>query len=320
MSIPIVPAPDTGPATNLTNQDIANIVGTVTTNTDSILGVANPSDHSLNALVELVYVRVGNEVMAQALSKLEGALNATKSTLDALSTVQGLQNQISIKGRSGIPFTFNTTYQVITYTSKVGTGTQVSVYSKTLNDTDSYMSGYLIVASSYYKPIDPYFSVSIPGQISAIDITASTAGTMTARMQSGYNYFRSSILSSKRVISGLIAQLSAITPRVNGQEDPTSLLAKLRTVYGHLPQDNFASMRAWILDGYTAHNSSDVTKQGAFQQEITNAIVAGESLNSSQNASVRRYMFIFEQYYQSASSIISQLNQIMSNIARKVSG
>lgn len=337
MPEPIVPAPNTDPATVITSAMISAMVGKVVSSS-SILGVENISTHSLNALVELVYVRIGNEIMAQSLSKLEQALSATKSSLSALSNLQGLANQIDVSGRSAIPFTFTASSQVITYTSVVGTymvGTDVAsnvqTFSKSLTDIQSYQSGYYIIASSYYKPIDPYFSITYTPTGSNMPTTvAITASSFTALQSnptqlSAYNYFEGQMQSTKHNLSGLIATLSALTPRLpNGSEDPNSLLAKLRVVYQHIPSGNsqeaiFKSTKAWVLDGYNVHNSSNSSKQGIYQQEITNAITAGESLNSTQNASVRKYLFIFEQYYQSANAILSQTKDAIVNIARKIS-
>ncbi|MGZ4849901.1 MAG: hypothetical protein ACXV2C_00815 [Candidatus Bathyarchaeia archaeon] len=276
-------------------------------------------EHNLTSLVELVYVRVGNEVMAQALSKLETALDATKQSLSALTDLQGLHNQIAVGSKSAIPFDFKASTQTITYNSTFLVGTKTITFTTTrlINSEDSYVSGYNQVASAYYTPIVPYFAVSIPGATSAVQITAKTSSQLTPAMLSAFNYFKTQLFQSKANISGLIAQLTPITPA----NDPTTLLAKLKTVYSEFPTgSSYLSVRAWALDGYTIVGSSAVIKAGTIQQHITNAITAGESLNSSQNAAVRRYMFVFEQYYQSAAAIISSLNQMMQSMARKISG
>lgn len=326
MGNPIVPAPDVGEPTDFTDAELAAMIGQVVPTTSTILGYTDNSTHSLNALVELVYVRIGNEVMAQSLAKLEGALSATHRSLDALSNLQGLQNMLSVTSRSTIPFDFTRETQHITYT--VNFTFPVPPFPTTtllthidVTDAESYQKAYSILGSAYFRPIDPFFSVMIPGRLSGVSLNVTSSAQMTLTQLSAFNFFRSKMLSSKAIISGLISALTPLTPLLpDGSEDPTTLLAKLKIVYGHLPQNSFSSMRAWVLDGYTSHGSTGSVLQGAFQQEITNAIVAGESLNSSQNASVRNYMFIFEQYYQSATSIIASLNQLMSNIARKLSG
>jgi hypothetical protein len=274
-------------------------------------------EHNLTSLVELVYVRVGNEVMAQALAKLETALDATKRSLIALTDLQGLHNQIAVGSKSAIPFDFKDSTQTITYNStRVVFGNTVTfTTTRKIDSEDSYVSGYSQVASAYYTPIVPYFAVTIPGATSAVKITAKTSSQLTTAMRNAFIYFKDQLFQSKATISGLIAQLTPITPA----NDPTTLLAKLKTVYAEFPVgSSYLSVRAWVLDGYTVTGSSAVIKAGIIQQHITNAITAGESLNSSQNAAVRRYMFVFEQYYQSAAAIISSLNQIMQSMARKI--
>ncbi len=322
-SDPIPNAPNTGTPTVLTDAEVAALTGHITP-TSGILGYTDNSTHSVNALVELVYVRIGNEIMGQALSKLEGALSATQQSLDALSGLQGLQNMIDIKGREAFPFDFNADTGDATFpvTIPAGLFTTTIISHLHFSDATSYMSAYNLVASAYYRPIDPYFSVTMPGQTTAVAINVSNSAQMSALQVAAYSYYKGQLVSSRAIISGLISALTPLTPNLkNGDLDPTTLLAKLKIVRSHMPNTNsFSSVRSWILDGYTSHNSTATAKQGTFQQEITTAIVAGESLNSSQNAAVRRYMFIFEQYYQSATSIISSLNQLMSNIARKVSG
>lgn len=317
MATPIVPAPDFGNTTVITSAQISGIL----------------SAYGLKGLLDMVYIRIGNEVMADNLAKLEGALSATNGSLTALTNLQNLQNQIGVGVKSSIPFTFGASVQTITYTTAniltitsaqllgvsvtyTKNGTVIGVSSRTIDDINSYISGYNLVASAYYQPINPYFAVTVPGASSAVAITALTSAGLTPAMLSAYNYFRSNILSSKVVISGLISSLTPIT----SSTDPTTLLAKLKIVYSHLPSDNFSSMRAWALDSYTAHGSSSIVKQGALQQEVTDAITSGESLNNSQEAAVRNYMFIFQEYYTSASSVLQSLNQAITDIGRKLSG
>lgn len=318
------------------------------------------SQHNLGGMVELVYVRVGNEVMAGALSQLQTALSATQSALGALTTLQSLHNQISVGATSAISnlFNFGASNQTITYSTSVTTtgaaitntistgtvtttavaGTTVSVTSKTttvkpsisvettsvINSANSYVSGYNIIASAYYAhPVSTFWSVTMPGATTAVPIVAATSAAMTPQMQAAFAYFTQQIAETKQTISQLITELSApnITPTLaNGQPDPTTLLAKLKIVYANLPSGSFASTKAWALDGYTSNSASSLVQQGLLQQQITDAITAGESSNSSQNANIRNYMFVFEQYYQSAASIITALNQAIMGFSHKVAG
>ncbi len=332
------------------------------------------TQHNLGGLVDLVFVRVGNEVMASALGKLQLALSSTQKSLAALTDLQNLHNQISIGDKSAISNMFNFTAQtqIISATKNYSVTTtgafvpqpvtsnttttglfgipQNTTYATTkllpptkmvtslftkLIDGSNYVSGYNLIASAYYgNPIDPYWSVTVPGaqKDSVVPITADTSANMTPAMRSAYNYFKAQLAASKSSISGLIHTLSAITPLKKDKDgieipfpaglDETALLAKLKKVYNSIPGANgsFASTKAWALDGYTNHGTNSIMAAGLLQQDIQGAITAGQSLNSSQNASVRNYMFIFEQYYQAASSIMSSLNQTLLGMSRKISG
>lgn len=316
------------------------------------------TQHNLGGMVNLVYVRVGNEVMAGALAKLQTALSSTQKSLVALTDLQGLHNQIAVGSKSAISnmfdfqarsqtlsvtetlsttmtgpavsATINTTTFVLTAgfttTTLVSTSPATTTYTsqivKVVNNANSYISGYNLIASSYYgNPIDPYWAVTVPGATTATAITVDKSSLMSPEMITAFNYFAQRLAASKATISGLIDKLTPLTPALaDGSEDPTTLLYKLKKVYNSMPNGSFASTRAWVLDGYTTHGASGIVKAGLLQQDITNAITAGESLNSSQNASVRNYMFVFEQYYQSAASIMSALNQAIMGMSRKIAG
>ncbi len=79
-------------------QDLANI-GVA----QLILGAGDAifSNKSLQSLIELEYVKTGNEVIGGNLASLKTALEATKSVIDALNAVQDLKNKI-------VPGTINT--------------------------------------------------------------------------------------------------------------------------------------------------------------------------------------------------------------------
>jgi len=74
-------------------------------------------------------------------------------------------------------------------------------------------------------------------------------------------------------------------------------------------------------DGVNAGNESDrnnAAAAGAIQQSITFAITAAQSLNDTQKEEVRRFMFVFEEYYKSAGAILSKITQIIEKIAQGI--
>lgn len=171
------------------------------------------------------------------------------------------------------------------------------------NDPTQTEASYTTAASAFFnKPINPVFNF--------------TAGTASA------NSFISQLVQYKNQVIQQITQLSAITPALpGGGADPNTLLASLKAILKDLnskgvASGNFAAAKAWTLDGYT---STVGTTGGQIQQNITNALTAAQSLNSTQTQTVRQYLYIFEEYYKSASAIITQLNQLISKMAQNIS-
>lgn len=63
---------------------------------------------------------------------------------------------------------------------------------------------------------------------------------------------------------------------------------------------------------------ADSARAGTFQQNITFAITAGQSFNDTQKEKVRRYMFVFEEYYKSASSMLQKISQLIEKMAQGI--
>lgn len=309
-------------------------------------------EHNLQALVELWYIRIGNEVMNSALSKLDTALQTTQEALNQLTSLQNLHNALAVTANSAFPLDFTggtqtvtlthmTTYRSytatsvsyhtivggvltttgITYTGPGGIGitlTSPSAFSASytflVSNRETFVSAYQKLASSYYgSPIKPFFQVRLP----ATDSHPAISATITSSTDPAYLLFRDMLQSARNDLSALITRLSAITD----PNDRTTLLIQLKQVRTDFPNlNNFSSVQNWVLDNYGGSTGASVTQQGKFQQNITNAITAAESTNTKQTEAVRRYMFVFEQYCQSAAAILNKLEQLFEKIARGISG
>ncbi len=95
----------------------------------------------------------------------------------------------------------------------------------------------------------------------------------------------------------------------NGQ-DITSAMSAGQTMSGY---------KNWLLDNYGSRFTSTGIKAGQYQQNITFAITAGQSLNDSQKENVNNFLFVFQQYYQSATAMLQQITQLIQQIAQNVS-
>ena len=97
--------------------------------------------------------------------------------------------------------------------------------------------------------------------------------------------------------------------------DPNSLASRAQKVIDDM---NSVSAATWILDRYSAINTASAAQAGLYQQNLTFAITAAESLNDSDKEKVRRFMFIFEEYYKSAAGILRQVHEIIAKMAQGI--
>lgn len=275
--------------------------------TNRVSGAANQTElnaHTEQALIELIYVRTGNDLIGSAMANLDQALQTTQSVLNILQALQDLHNQIDVRSKSAFPFLFSTGGATpITGNPTQGTFSLIgpSGVASDSYDASNYQKLYESAASAYFgQAIEPFFAFTSPNS-------------------PGFNQFVQTLTALKTKLRLEISALSKITPS-SAQSDPTSLLSKIRNVYNELPADmSFNSVETWAIDNYRSNASTGSNLAGALQNDLTFAITAAEALNDTQKERVRRFLFIFQQYYQSAAAIISKINQITEQMAQKIS-
>lgn len=232
------------------------------------------SAHSLQAYIELVYIRSGNEIMTEKMLELENNMTTTQTVMDSLTQIQQLKNLIEPKAKGSFPI-----------------------------DIASFLqSTYISAASAFF---------GTPVQVTASFSSLNSTGTGT------FSDFEAKLKTIRSAMALQITQLSAFTPPLpGGGEDSNSLLAKLRIVYAETNGiTNQATALAWIVDKYNETGTSAVTDAGDIQQHITEAITAGQSLNATQTEDLRSFMYLFEEYYKSASAILQAISQIIQKMA-----
>lgn len=228
------------------------------------------SDHSIQAFIELVYVRKANDILVQKMNDLDAQLGITQDAINLLTRVQDLHNAVKVNDRTGI--TVNNTWHGG-------------------DDGDDYQD----LASAKY------------GKALSVAPDYTDWGTSAN--------FRAVLSQVKGQISDLIPRLASMTPSDgHGSVDATSLLAKLRIVLQDITSTNATSNpRSWLVDNYNSSSAS--SNQGKFQQHITEAITAGQSLNTTQTTAVRNYLYLYEEYYKSASAVLTAISQMIQKMA-----
>ena len=246
--------------------------------------------HTEQALVELVYVRVANEMIGSAMGNLQSALNVTQSILNILQAIQNLHNKVQVLSKAPFNFDFVTGGSPTTESSPVS-----QEHSLNFNQ---YIANYKAAADAYFgQAINPTFIFSSAGA-------------------AGFSQYASSLQTLKTNLQQEVSVLQSQTPAAS-QNDPASLLNTVKVVLNGLPAGNFAAIKAWAEDNYATGAGS--SKAGQIQSDITFAITSAQSLNDSQKEKVRRFLFIFQEYYQSAAAVLTKIGQIITQMAQKIS-
>jgi hypothetical protein len=235
------------------------------------------SAHTLQAFIELIYVKTANDTLVAQMASLETALSTTQSAMDTLTRLQNLHNLAVVKPKGTFP------------SAAFGSGTTISSYKT--------------ASSAFFA--------------TPISISVSFAAV------SGIAGFQTQMQAIKSQLTSEIASLSGTTPLISGREDSNSLLAKLRIVLKNINDTNAAGTlsgaTAWVTDNYNKAATAGVVSAGLIQQHITNAITAGQSLNTTQTESVRNFLYLFEEYYKSASAVLQAITQIIQKMADGIS-
>jgi len=281
---------------------------------------------SLQAMIEIDYVQRGNQIITQNMAQLQSALNTTQQVLNYLASLQNLHNQITVNSS-----TFN-----FCYGATAGT-----------NGPSGWSQNYQQAASAFFNsPVTPvllntvspiiatYHSARTSTLLGGIPVSFPAYVTYSTNYNaSGYVEAYKQLVNIRVQLSAQLSKLSAITS-AGDRANTTSLYGSLAKVLKDLntsftvngqpvtsatsPSAAFQGFKNWMLDNYSAYNSPNVTNAGQFQQHITFAITAAENLNDTQKATVRSYLFIFEEYYKSASAALQAITQIIQKMAQNI--
>lgn len=261
---------------------------------------SSSQNRTLQALVELIYVKTGNEILTNSLEDLETALSSTKSTLETLNRLQDLHNKITAKDKEKFSEAASATYGLGPTAFIDGSGSVDSITE---------------AADQHFNYIDA----------ETLDLTNADIAE--------FQRLRDLIRNEE------IPKLEGITPRDSAGNliETGTLLEKMRQVLANIDlafEDAGAgdafdekALKFWILDGGAfiddgngnpVANTLEGLEPGDIQRTITTAITAAQSLNDSQKEEVRRYLFVFEEYYKSAAAVLSKITQLIERMAQGI--
>jgi hypothetical protein len=300
--------------------------------------ISTASNRNLQALTELVYVRTGNEVMEDALIDLEEALTQTKNALSELNQLQLLHNEITVEGRGSLEQAF-----------KDATGVD---FSGVITGDDSILGGGSRDSEikSFKSLFTPFAEDFFGTDLVPIANVSLTSARVADFLKTGQKI--EEILIKLRQINGLGpndsfeentlgANLEQVLKGIKEAQRLTTT-AKSALVLWILDNYNTAStkmvdvMVTTSVDGnnstvnidpprastrevtLTKLGSTAAYQPGFIQRTITEAITAAESLNDRQKEEVRRFLFVFEEYYKSAAAILTKITQLIEKMAQGI--
>jgi hypothetical protein len=180
----------------------------------------------------------------------------------------------------------------------------------TVNQGTGFATRYAAAASAFFgSPINPVVAsqlASTVAQISAID-------------------------QMRTLKTELLSEMKSLAATGSGGQGPQSILGTLSAIYNGIPSAmvsgttsgtmaQYGLFANWILDNYNlGTNPSSISLVGQIQNNITDGITAAQNLNNTQQENVRNYMFEFQEFYQSASTVLQTLNTIITTMAQKLS-
>jgi hypothetical protein len=305
--------------------------------------IQNVYTRSLQAMVELDYVKTGNDVIFNSLNNLETALNTTNNVLNTLTNLQNLANQLTVNSPNPFVFPPKSASQIPQGVLNLFPGVSAStIFQNTLNGINPNITGANAEANyvqSYKQFASAYFAQQFP------------AGPPNGQTLQNWAV---SLLNNKAALLSQLNTLESISPS-NNRNVPNTLAANIWQVVlnisatftdanavaqaymnansGHMPSlgayvaTGFVTYgtylenatRTWMLDGQNLPVSNpNAISAGQIQNNLSQAIRAGQSLNDTQKQKVNQYMFLFQEFYKSANDVLNQISQIIEKMAQNI--
>jgi hypothetical protein len=330
---------------------------------------ATSTNRSIQSLVELDYVSAGNDLIADKLSGLEGAITLTKDIMSVLTDIQNLRNEaLVVHDRTDLPepIPFDANFRIgapggpsiegflsaeaaafqkwyLKYNSLYYTGNVVPIPKDSLFSimTGRYGASWSTVSSGNdvqnIANISGFYNVHLTLNILEMSVYPGVIGQMS---QSGFDLFNK-LVNATILLSGYKGQLSTQFPEQVG--DANSLYSAISKVYtpliNALDQTGYLSiiraglppsgvnaqdaqgLFAWLMDnpdskGAISGINGDTA--GDIQDALNKGTVAGQALNDTQKENVRNFLFVFEEFYKSASAILQRISQIIEKMATNI--
>lgn len=255
---------------------------------------------TLQGMLETEYIASGNQLIASNLSSLQTALSATQNAVNILNVLQNYMNGI----------TLNMPAQSFASTFTLPTG----------GSLDDFKTQYRAAASAYFKQLIPQGVLS---NTAAEDLYAAKIRLNSVLV----NLEKINPTQNNRNIPNTLAnQIYLVLKDISAQFSAVGYTGDINNLYLTNPtlfESTFRpAVQTWVLDGQqkTIGASTLQSQIGAIQNHLSIAVSSAQNLNDTQRDNVRSYMYVFQQFYKTASTMLDMLTQAIQKIGQNTDG
>lgn len=187
-------------------------------------------------------------------------------------------------------------------------GTPVSV-GAAINIGDKFSANAFTTQNNAQAVAQNY--VSVANLLFSKPITATP--TVDTKSQSVINEYNKLVAQISTVIAEVQKAAGGSIP-ASLQSNQTTLISQLQQVQKDMANPN-TTIAQWLVDG-TGNTNSSIT--GTYQINLTQAITGAEGFNTTQQQRLSAQLFLFQEFYQSASAALSTISQEIIKMAQGV--
>jgi len=252
-----------------------------------LIGNAFTQSDSLQQVLMVDYVSRGNEMLFNEMGNLRNAIDSNQTVLGYLNNLQDLMNQKDPEKfiqQLGSLFAGGSNLNL---SNDAYETYEKTTFNKTLGTNAKFADASIA-----------QYVTDHPG---ATFVDAFKANVLDPNSTTGAN-----------TIATIVANLDALQGDIaaKGGSQAGPLAQALGTIKADLQRIN--SIQTWVQDTVSG-------AEGDNQRHLNDAIVAAQSFNDTQREELRRVMFVFEEFYKSATALLSRLTQILEKMASFIS-
>jgi hypothetical protein len=250
-----------------------------------IIDNTSTQSKSIQEALAVDYISDGNQLIFDRMERLNAAINQNQNILQFLNAIQDLANrkdpqQFALK---------------LTEISNInGTGITDTQYANFENNSFNQQLGTvarftgnnastLADANTLFK--SAFNNINSLGEVTDPNV---------------FNYAKDTLINN---ITSLVTALLN-----TGTTSGSGLVTALNQIKTDLTAAT--SLEAWVEDF-----QPNATTNGNNQQNLNNAVTAAQSFNQTQQSQLQQAMFVFQQFYQSASGLLSSIDRVLKDIA-----